>query len=130
MLAASDNHATHNSDDHYVVTKPTTAIIPRPRPIPPAPLHIRCPRRLRGWTFCEHARRHIDDRRFSPHEVIRAIEAPEVVTYGHTAGRSVHLAGHLMVIIDPGSRTVITALLRSERPWTDADARAAGGWAV
>ncbi|UCN13609.1 hypothetical protein LFM56_11905 [Cellulomonas iranensis] len=98
-----------------------------PLPTPQKPPRIRCPRELRGWRFSPHARASLDARGFDPHQVVATCEAPEitVTAYNYGPGRIRFIARGLVVIAVPGTRQIVTALLRSHEQWDDDDARRA-----
>lgn len=112
-----------------VIERWPVGMAPRPRPPARVALHIRCPYILSGWRITTHARDMVDLRGFDPHAVAATCEHPEVQSRSrrHASIAWLYERGHITVVLEPVTRTVITVLLRGWSEWDDDDARRLNG---
>jgi|GEM_PF-1935827 len=104
-------------------------IAPRPRPRPRAALRPRCPPMLRNWHFTPHARAMVDLRGFDPTAVAATCEHPDKRSPSrrHASPLWLFERGHITVVLEPATRTVVTVLLRSSSEWNDDEVRRING---
>jgi len=82
------------------------------------------PVQLGEWRLTWHARKRVAERGFSVRDVAAAAMDPDVRYPSPAFGPDVwtYRCGIVAVGVDQTTRTIITVLLGSSSPWTDADA--------
>lgn len=78
-----------------------------------------------GWRLSLHARAAADNRGFDRREILLAAADPELLYTCNNYGpdREAHIRGHLCVIVNAASKTVITVMLHSHEYRDDAEVR-------
>lgn len=84
-----------------------------------APLDSSLPAEAGQWSFTEHARERMIERRITVLDALRAVVLPTIRHSGRTSTTFVHTAGGVRVVIDPSTMKILTVAHQKNEPIED-----------
>lgn len=115
-----------NDNDRMISGAHEGGVATTARPVPRPPRSSRvesCALIVPGWRVTPHARDAIARREFDLEAVVEALLRPDSLCAGLEPGTEERRRGHVLVVVNPQEKVIITVLLNRSSRWSDHDAR-------